>query len=150
MTLRNAIHEFRQLRGRSNRRSKRRLYSNFIQLLESLEFKSLSFEEMRSLERKLADLLLDLNTRSSARDLRYLLSDFKSFLKEELSLTSKGYYLYMGLVYGGSLGLFIGEILLGDIDQAMGLVIGVSVGAVVGELIGSYIEKEIEASGNLI
>ena len=57
MTLRNAIQEFRQLRGRSNRRSKRRLYSNFIQLLESLEFKALSFEEMRSLERKLADLL---------------------------------------------------------------------------------------------
>ena len=138
------------MRGRSNRRSKRRLYSNFIQLLESLEFKSLSSEEIRSLERKLADLLWDLNIRSSARDLRYLLSDFKSFLKEELSLTSKGYYLYMGLVYGGGLGLFIGEILLGDIDQAMGLVIGISVGAVVGELIGSYIEKGIDASGNLI
>ena len=103
---------------------------------------------MRSLERKLADLLLDLNTRSSARDLRYLLSDFKSFLKEELSLTSKGYYLYMGLVWRW-FGL-VHRRLLGDIDQAMGLVIGVSVGAVVGELIGYYIEKEIEASGNLI
>ena len=150
MTLRKAIQEFRQLRDKSRRRSRQKIYSNFIQLLESLEGMELSFEETRSLESKLSELLLILNTHSGMRNLRYSIAEFKIFLNKELSLVAKGYYLYTGLIYGSGLGLLIGEILFANIDQALGIILGISIGGVVGELIAAYLEKDAKAAGNLI
>jgi hypothetical protein len=150
MTLENAIQHFEQLADESESRTEIILYLDFLQLLDLLSNKSLTTEQVYLIEEKLSRLDLEPNQRFNKYHFRQALFAFKVFLNRKLSLTVRGYYKYLGIVYGGAIGLLLGIFSFSEYEQSVGVVLGISLGAVIGEIFATKLENQAKDIGNLI
>lgn len=90
MTLKNAINYFESLVAETIRISEIKVYQEFIQIITSLEKKGLSENEIQSIETELDSLNLRSNPLKRKKYFKKALSDFKKYLKDTFSLTTKG------------------------------------------------------------
>lgn len=150
MTLKNVSDLFENLIDETSKKSEIKIYQEFIQIITSLENKDLSENEIKSIETELDRMKLDSNSLNRRKYYKKALNDFKNYLKETYSLTTKGYYtqLYGGL--GLSFGLLFGVAILSNLERSLGLSLGLIAGLVVGSIMGRTKDTQAKISGKML
>ncbi|MBE15847.1 MAG: hypothetical protein CL867_06325 [Cytophagaceae bacterium] len=150
MTLKNAIHFFESLETETSRTSEIKVYQEFIQIITSLEKKGLSKNDMLSIERELDSLNLRSNPLRRKKYFKKALSDFKNYLKDTFSLTTKGYYTTfygsLGLVFG----LLFGVAIFANLERSLGISLGLIGGMVFGSIMGRSKDAQAKTSGKML
>jgi hypothetical protein len=150
MTLKNAINFFENLVTETNRKSEIKVYQEFIQIIASLEMKELSKNDIQSIETELDNLNLKSNSVNRKKYFKKANNDFKKYLKDTFSLTTKGYYTTyyggLGLVFG----LLFGVAILSNLERSMGISLGLIGGMVVGSIMGRSKDAEAKTTGKML
>jgi hypothetical protein len=150
MTIKNAINRFNSLVAETTNKSEIRVYRDFINILTKLESRSFTESEVQSIETELDSLVLESSTTDKTKYFKNALQQFKRYLEESFSLITKGYYIILGITFGGAAGLLFGVIFLSSLERNLGISLGISVGTFIGIIIGAYLESQANASGKLI
>ncbi len=150
MKLKSAIHFFESAVSDTTSKSEIKIYGQFLPILHGLNSRAFSEREMLSIEIELDILQLNSKPKNRKRFFKKALNAFESFLSDTYSLTAKGYYSGLGMVYGSSLGMFFGLIFLSSFDRSLGIVIGVCSGMVIGAVIGRSMDAKALAEGRAL
>ena len=86
------------------------------------------------------------NSENKKRHFRTKLNAFKTYLKDEFSLISEGYYTAIGLGIGMSFGVAIGA----SFGESTGIALGISFGMIIGLVIGRNKDAEAEKQGRVL
>lgn len=150
MTIQESINLLKSLKEQSTKKSEIKIYEEFIHILNALDKRDLSNEDIASVEKKLQDLNLEANPKFRKRYFKKQLSNFKGFLNKSFSLTTKNYflnyYVSMGMLFGVVIGVLIGE----RSDKSMGISLGISIGMMAGVLIGRSKDAKAMSEGRII
>jgi hypothetical protein len=150
MTLKNAINFFESLEAETSSKPEIKVYQEFIKIITSLEKKSLSENEIQTIETELDRLNLKSNSLNRKKYFKIALSDFKKYLKDTFSLTTKGYYTTfyggLGLVFG----LLFGVAILSNLERSLGISLGLIGGMVVGSIMGRSKDSQAKTSGKML
>jgi len=150
MTLKNAINFFESLEAETSSKPEIKVYQEFIKIITSLEKKSLSENEIQTIETELDRLNLKSNSLNRKKYFKIALSDFKKYLKDTFSLTTKGYYTTfyggLGLVFG----LLFGVAILSNLERSLGISLGLIGGMVVGSIMGRSKDAQAKTNGKML
>ena len=150
MKLKNAMIFFENLVAETSRKSEIKVYQEFIQIITSLEKKGLTENEIQSIEMKLDNLNLKSNSVNRKKYFKKAINDFKKYLKDTFSLTTKGYYT---TVYGGLglvFGLLFGVAILSNLERSLGISLGLTGGMVIGSIMGRSKDAQAKTSGKML
>ncbi|BDD14244.1 hypothetical protein MATR_10690 [Marivirga tractuosa] len=150
MTLKNAINFFESLEAETNRKSEKKVYQEFVQIITSLQKKDLPESDIQSIETELDNFNLKSNSVNRKKYYKKAINDFKKYLKDAFSLTTKGYYttLYGGL--GLVFGLLFGVAILSNLERSIGVSLGLIGGMVIGSLMGRGKDAQAKISGKML
>jgi hypothetical protein len=150
MTLKNAINFFESLEAETNRKSEIKVYREFIQIITSLQKKDLPENDIQSVETELDKINFKSNSVNRKKYYKKAINDFKKYLKDTFSLTTKGYYttLYGGL--GLVFGLLFGVAILSNLERSLGVSLGLIGGMVIGSLMGRSKDAQAKTSGKML
>ena len=150
MTLKNAINFFESLEAETSSKPEIKVYQEFIKIITSLEKKSLSENEIQTIETELDRLNLKSNSLNRKKYFKIALSDFKKYLKDTFSLTTKGYYTTfyggLGLVFG----LLFGVAILSNLERSLGFSLGLIGGMIVGSIMGRSKDAQAKTNGKML
>jgi len=150
MTLKNAINFFESLEAETSSKPEIKVYQEFIKIITSLEKKSLSENEIQTIETELDRLNLKSNSLNRKKYFKIALSDFKKYLKDTFSLTTKGYYTTfyggLGLVFG----LLFGVAILSNLERSLGISLGLIGGMIVGSIMGRSKDAQAKTNGKML
>lgn len=150
MKLKNAKIFFENLQTETNGKSELKLYREFIQIITSLEKKNLAENEIQAIELELDNLNLKSTPENRKKYFTKAMNDFKKYLKDTFSLTTKGYYTTyyggLGLVFG----LLFGVAILSNLERSLGLSIGLTGGMIVGSILGRNKDIQVKAAGKML
>ena len=125
----------------------------FTQILSSLEKRGLTDEQVHAIESHLDGLDLTANTDNRKKYLKGKLNEFSTYLRNEFSLITEGYYtsigLAYGLVFGPGIGLTFGTA-FGAIGISIGLSIGAGLGMTLGMMYGAMKDAEVKKQGRVL
>lgn len=142
------------LLSQADKKSEKKIYNCFINTLSSLEKINLTENQSQLIQEKLSSLNLKATTENKKKYYRQKLSEFKTFLKNEFSFTTKKYYTELGMIYGMSLGtgvgISIGTAINPSLGTSIGLSIGVGVGMIFGMMYGARKDAEAKKQGRVI
>ena len=150
MKLKNAINFFESALSETSQKSEIKIYGQFLQILNGLKSREFNETEMLSIEIELNLLRLESNPKNRKKFFKKALQSFETYLNETYSLIAKGHYSSLGLVFGMSIGMFLGLIFLFSLDRSMGIVIGSFGGMIVGNLIGNKLDAQAVAEGRAL
>ena len=150
MTLKNAINFFESLEAETNRKSEKKVYQEFVQIITSLQKKDLPENDIQSIETELDNFNFESNSVNRKKYYKKAINDFKKYLKDTFSLTTKGYYttLYGGL--GLVFGLLFGVAILSNLERSLGISLGLIGGMVIGSLMGRSKDAQAKISGKML
>lgn len=146
MTTDEAIKFFNTLKHQTTTKSELKIYDDFIQTLASLNKRSFSKVDVYSIETELDQLNLWSNPKHKKKYFRKALHTFKTYLKTEFSLTSKGYYTAIGMSLGMCFGVAFGSV----IHEFIGIPSGLAIGLLIGLCVGRYMDIKAEKTGNVL
>jgi F0F1-type ATP synthase assembly protein I len=150
MTLKNAINFFESLEAETSSKPEIKVYQEFIKIITSLEKKSLSENEIQTIETELDRLNLKSNSLNRKKYFKKAINDFKKYLKDTFSLTTKGYYTTfyggLGLVFG----LLFGVAILSNLERSLGISLGLIGGMIVGSIMGRSKDSQAKTSGKML
>ena len=150
MKLKNATIFFESLEAETSNKSEIKIYQEFIKIINSLEKKDLSKNEIQSIEMELNKLNLKSNAVNRKKYYRKANNDFKKYLKDTFSLTTKGHYTTfyggLGLVFG----MFFGVTILSNFERSLGISLGLIGGMVIGSIMGRNKEAQAKANGKIL
>ncbi len=141
---------FNRLVSETTEKSEIKVYRDFIKILVNLEKRSFTKSEVQSIETELDALSINSAKTNKIKQLKKSLQQFKKYLKDTFSLITKGYYTYLGITFGASIGLLSGIIFLSSLERSLGISLGISVGTLIGIIIAGYLESLAKSSGNLM
>lgn len=150
MTLQEANHLLEGLKAAATKPSEIKVYEKFLHILNELENRGFSIDEMRSIETELGNLNLKSNPGNRKKYFNNALKQFNKFLKDTFSLTSKGYYTNLWIALGSSFGALFGVVILSGFERSLGICFGISIGLLIGLFVGQYLDAQAKAAGNLI
>ncbi len=150
MTLKNTINYFSKLVSETSKKSEIRVYEEFIQLIISLEKKNLSETEIQSIENELDALNFKTTTGNNKKYFTRALTQFKKYLKDTFSLTTKGYFTNLGIALGLSFGAALGVVFLPGFERSLGISLGIGIGMLIGLIVGRYLDAQATVSGKVI
>ncbi len=150
MTLKKALDYFENIVSKTSNKSEIKIYKEFIRILTRLNEKELSASQIKALESELKKLNLDTTIAHNKRYHKKALIQFETYLKDSLSLTTKGYYTNRGIALGMTFGLLLGIIFLSRFERSMGIALGMSLGMFIGLLIGRNLDAKALLSGNIV
>ncbi|MCK0191462.1 hypothetical protein [Arenibacter sp. F20364] len=142
MTLKNALQVFESLVSKTNKKSEIKVYQEFIQIINSLEQRNLSAAEIAAIQAKLTAFNLESDPKNRIKFFKKALGQFKKYLKDYLSLTSKGYYSSLGIGLGMNLGILFGIVILSGLERSLGISLGISLGMIFGLIIGQSMDAK--------
>ncbi|WP_282124202.1 hypothetical protein [Algibacter mikhailovii] len=150
MTLKNAINLFERFVNETSKTSEIKIYREFIEIIKSLEMKDLSKNDIQSIENELENLNLKSNFANRKKHFSKAISNFKTYLKDTFSLTTKGYYTTfyggLGLVFG----LLFGVAILSSLERSLGISLGLIGGMVIGSIMGRSKDAQARAAGKML
>jgi hypothetical protein len=150
MTLLNAINFFESLKTKSSKKSEIKVYNQFIEILKKLENRAFTTDEIQSIETELERLNLKSNPENRKKFFNKSLGEFKTYLKETFSLTSKEYYtnlsVSLGVLFGVVAGILIGE----SFERSLGISFGICIGLFIGAFIGRRKDAQAKEAGNML
>jgi hypothetical protein len=150
MKLKNAFNYFESLISKTSKKSEIKVYQEFIQIITSLEKRNLSETEIHSIEKELDTLDLSSTTPNNKKFFNKELKQFKKYLKDTFSLTTKGFYTSIAIVLGSSFGILFGVLFLSSLERSLGISLGIIGGMFIGLTIGRNMDSQAEAAGNLL
>ncbi|WP_281778171.1 hypothetical protein, partial [Croceibacter atlanticus] len=115
------------------------IYKSFISIFTDLNNRDLSEEQLKSIEEKLDSLNFNENSDNRKKHFKQKLNLFVGYLKEKLSLISKGYYTAIGMSLGMSFGVAFGAAFK---NVSYGLIFGMLIGMLIGIAKDSKAKKE--------
>lgn len=130
---------FKNLIIESNNKTEIKIYKNFISIFTDLNNRDLSEEQLKSIEEKLDSLNFNENSDNRKKHFKQKLNLFVGYLKEKLSLISKGYYSAIGMSLGMSFGVAFGAAFK---NVSYGLIFGMLIGMLIGIAKDSKAKKE--------
>jgi len=130
---------FKKLLLETSNRSEIKIYEKFISILAELSNRNLTEEELKSIEEKLDSLNFNEHSDNRKKHFKKKLNLFIGYLKEKLSLISKGYYTAIGMSLGTSFGVAFGAAFE---NVSLGLVFGMLVGIIIGTAKDAKAKKE--------
>ena len=134
---------FNSIKIETDKKYEIKIYKNFIDILSELKNRNLKEEQKQSIEKKLEQLELNFNPENKKKFYRRKLEAFKKYLRDELSLISKGYYTAIGMSLGMCFGVAMGSSIFGgSIGTSSGLAFGMIIGLVIGKNMDINAEKE--------
>ena len=139
MKINTASDFFKNLIIETDEKSEIRVYEKFIAILSDLNNRALTQDQIQSLEEKLDSLNLNTNSNNRKKHFKQQLNLFTKYLKEKLSLISKGYYTAIGMSLGMSFGVAFGAAFE---NVSYGLIIGMLFGLTIGATKDSKAKKE--------
>lgn len=150
MTLKKALEHFKSLLAETNKNSHIKVYQEFIQIIAGLENKDLSEAEIQSIEKELNALDLNSTGTNKKRYFNKALKQFKKYLKNTHSFTTKGYYTSIGGGLGSSFGVLVGIVFLSGFERSLGISLGISLGMLLGLIIGRNMDFQAKVSGKIV
>ena len=150
MTLQEAINYFQNLVERSTKKRDIKRYQNFVDMLIKLKNRELSKDQLESIEVQLENFNLKTDQPKDKKQYNKLIKEFKKFLKDEMSLTTVGYYTNTAVSYGILFGVVAGVIFGERFEKSMGISLGISIGMMIGALIGKKMDAKAMAEGKVI
>ena len=141
MTIIEASEFFKRLLKETSNKREIRVYKSFIGILSNLKSRDLSDDELLTIQNEIETLNFKSSPENKRKFYSKKLNVFKTFLKEEFSLISEGYYTALGMSLGMCLGLAIGTS-LGASGTSTGLVIGLLIGLAIGRTKDMEAEKQ--------
>lgn len=150
MTLQAAYHFFEILKVETTNKSEIKIYDKFLHILNELKNREFAKDEIQSIEKELASLNLTSNPENKKRYYKKALSNFEKYLKDQFSLTSKGYYSSLGLGLGCSFGILFGVIFLSSFERSLGLAIGLIFGMLLGLVIGRSMDTKAKSENRVL
>ncbi|EAP87465.1 MULTISPECIES: hypothetical protein [Croceibacter] len=130
---------FKNLIIESDNKTEIKIYKNFISIFTDLNNRDLSEEQLKSIEEKLDSLNFNENSDNRKKHFKQKLNLFVGYLKEKLSLISKGYYTAIGMSLGMSFGVAFGAAFK---NVSYGLIFGMLIGMLIGIAKDSKAKKE--------
>jgi len=148
MNVNEATEFFKGLINKTNKKSEIKIYTDFVGVLSALKNRKLTEEELQSIEKKLNKLTL--KTNPEKKHLRQKLSEFKTYLKNEFSLITEGYYTTLGIAFGPGFGMVLGAIVLNFLDRSVGMTYGMILGLIFGLIIGRNLDAKAEKQNRVL
>jgi len=130
---------FKNLIIESDNKTEIKIYKNFISIFTDLNNRDLSEEQLKSIDEKLDSLNFNENSDNRKKHFKQKLNLFVEYLKEKLSLISKGYYTAIGMSLGMSFGVAFGAAFK---NVSYGLIFGMLIGMLIGIAKDSKAKKE--------
>lgn len=150
MTLKNTISFFENLIAGSTKRSEIKVFNEFIDVLKKLEQRAFTTHEIRSIEAALDNLNLQSSPKNRKKFFRSALNNFKAFLKDDFSLTTKGYYTQLYVNTGMLFGVVIGVLIGSRFERSLGISFGICMGLFIGAFMGRRQDAKVKAAGNML
>ena len=150
MKIYQAIQLIDGLRTHTNKRSEEKCLQSISELLHSLSEHALSAEELQSIEGALDRILFATGSEPSFKELKRNRNQFMKFLREEFSLTPKGYYMSLGIGLGLAFGAAFGSTIQAITGGTLPLGVGVSIGMVIGMSLGIMKDNEAERQNRVL
>ncbi len=150
MTLNKAYDFFKSLISETSKKSEIKIYKEFTVILNNLENRGFSKEELEKIETKLNSLNLESNPKNKKKYFNKVLNEFKSFLKKTFSLVSKNYYTNLYITLGASFGIISGIIIGERFEKSLGIALGIGVGMLMGLFIGWSRDAKALKEGRVI
>ena len=150
MTLQEADNFFKNLKTKTTKKSEIKVYDKFVYILSELKIRSLSQNEIHSIEEELESLNLKSNPENRKRFFKKTLNKFENYLKDEFTLTTKGYYVERSIGYGVLFGVVAGVLIGERFEKSLGLSLGISMGMLIGVFVGRYLDAQALAQGNVL
>lgn len=150
MTLQQVYNFFKSLKNDTDKDSEIKIYDQFLYIINALEHRNFSKEELQSIETKLDRLNLKMKPDNRKKYFKKALSLFESYLKDTFSLTSKLYYTILGVVFGPTFGVVLGVIMGNQFERSLGISIGISIGLLFGLFVGQYMDAQAKAHGRML
>lgn len=142
MKIKEASEFLNSLISETDNTSEIKVYKKFMAALASLESKSLTDLQIKSIEDNLDSLQLKSPAENRKKYFRKKLSELYKFLKDQFSFVPKGYYTGMGIGLGMSFGVAFGAALQESLGVSFGLIIGMFVGIIIGTNMDATAKKE--------
>lgn len=150
MTIQQATEIIKNLHSQTSNNSEIKIYEKFIHILNRLKTKTLSEDELESLETKLKLLNLDSNPKHAKKYFKKKLNEFEAYLKTTFSFTTKKHYTTIGGGLGLSFGILFGVIFLSRFERSTGITFGMLIGMVIGTLIGHTMDTKAESENRTL
>ena len=150
MKLQAAIEYFEKLKSETTEKAEFKIYDKFILLLSRLNARDFSENEIQALEKELDLLVLEPDSGNRKKYFKKALSEFHKFLKQDFSLTPKGYYTALGVGLGSSFGVVLGVLIGERLEKSLGISLGISIGLFIGLLIGRVMDSQAKAAGKML
>lgn len=150
MTINEAHKFFEGLNDEAKKKSEKKIYEKFISVLSGLKNKDLSAEEVQWIETELDGLNLKSNPKNRKKYYRKAFAKFEKYLKDKLSLTSKGYYTNLGVSLGVLFGVVAGVLIGERFEKSLGISFGISMGMLIGAVIGSRLDLKAKNAGTML
>ena len=148
MTLIETIQQFEKIHSDSSSRRVQKACQKFINTLKSLEERNFNSNESNILKEELRKLDFKRFVKGSA--IRKSYRHFLNSLQQKLSLTPKNYYSSRFGAIGLNLGVFLGIVILGDLERSLGIAVGLAIGMAIGYLYGKSLDQEAEAAQKVL
>lgn len=146
MKIKDTIDFIEGLMNDNQKKTERKFYKTFLDLLLSLQQKELHKEKIKLIENKLDELDITLIHEKRAKYLKWKHTLFTQFLEKEFSLILQWHYVWLGMVYWMLIGLAVAGITWLEFGMASestgGLVGGMFIGILVGSMMDSIAVKE--------
>ena len=127
-----------------------KVYEKFIQLLTTLNNRTFSSDELKSIEEELDRFDLESKEKKKLKYFKNGLTHFENFLKEKLQLTSKGHFTKLGGGLGMSFGILFGVVLLSSFERSLGITYGMLIAMVLGVIIGKSMDTKAKQAGRAL
>ncbi|GLB54189.1 hypothetical protein NBRC110019_32300 [Neptunitalea chrysea] len=150
MTLQEASNFFKSLKNGTNKESEIKIYEKLLYIINALQSKELSKDEIKSIESELDRLNLESNTGNNKKYFNKILKQFKEYLKDKHSLIPAGYYTNIGISFGAAFGVVLGVVFGARFERSLGLALGVSLGMLIGLFIGRRMDLQAKAAGTVL
>ncbi|MEQ6122479.1 hypothetical protein [Reichenbachiella sp. MALMAid0571] len=149
MTLQEANNLFERLKSETTKKSEIKIYEKFLHILRELKIREFSKNEIQSIETKLDSLNLESGHENDIKFFKKAIRDFEKFLKDNLSLTSKGYYTNLGIALGTSFGVLLGVVVLSNFERSLGISLGIAIGLLIGLFTGRDLDARALTEGKV-
>ena len=150
MTLNRANDFLKSLISETTKESELKIYKDFGVILNNLEKRDFSKEELDTIETKLSSFNIELKPPNKNKDIKKVLNDFKRFLHKTFSLVLKNYYTNLYITLGASIGIISGIIIGERFEKSLGIALGIGIGMLLGAFIGRSKDAKAFSEGRVI
>ena len=141
MGINETLNFFESLKNENTGKSEIKVYNKYIEILSDLKNRDLTETQILSIDGQLQTLNLKAESNDRKKYFDKQLSEFKKFLKNNLSLISEGHYTNCGMLFG---------MLVGIICQFYFGIYSLLIGMIIGMMIGQFMDSEARKQGRIL